>query len=233
MKLNSQPVAFSTDIQGNFYLGFQDGRLMKFDPNGIRLENFALSNKSEITLVDVQNNLKPFLFYFDNQQITILDRFSSVPKNYHIGDFGLGLVSIACPAPDGDFWILGNNPQRLLKVNTLRKSIVLEVQVSLGDTVKQMQTYQNLLLIGDEDGLKIFDQFGAIIHTINIEALTNFQVINEEIYVYSSEWIYIINPFKGNIISKLSMPDIQSSAMLKIKNDFITIQSKKVIFFQK
>ena len=104
--LTQNPSSYTVDYQGNFFLGFEDGKLLKYSPEGEVLENFSLSNYSSITSIDVQNNLKPFLFYFDNQRITILDRFSSVPKNYLLSDLGLEIGMAACPAPDGDFWII-------------------------------------------------------------------------------------------------------------------------------
>ncbi|MEP1034917.1 hypothetical protein [Ekhidna sp.] len=229
-ELKQGPSAYSTDFQGNLYLGFSDGRLTKYDPRGKVLENFSLSNNSSISLIDVQNNLKPFLFYFDNQQITILDRFASVPKDYRISDFELEIGMLACPAPDGDFWIVENNPQRLKKINPLRKITVLEVQVSLGDSISRMQAYQNILVIGDVNKLYILDQFGGILHVLKFEKLINFQIANGILYANTNWEIHEINPFKGIIISTLKKPD--SGKMLKSKAGFISIAKKTLTFYR-
>lgn len=230
VKLNDAPTYYTTDFQGNLYLGFADGRLSKFDSNGTFLENFSLSNNSSITLIDVQNNLKPFIFYFDNQQITVLDRFSSIPKNYLIGDFGLEIGMMTCPAPDGDFWIIENNPQRLKKVNLLRKITVLEVQVSIGDPINRMQAYQNILVISNDKGLHIFDQFGGLLHSIPIDRLLNFQIIRDNLFAFTDDEILEINPFKGVILSTIPLPSVTGTT-LKSKDGFLTVENNKVTFY--
>ena len=231
VELRAAPVSYTTDFQGNLFVGFADGRLSKYDPDGAFLENFSLSNNSSISLIDVQNNLKPFLFYFDNQQITILDRFSSVPKDYLLSDLNLEIGMMACPAPDGDFWIAENNPQRLKKVNPLRKITVLEVQVILGDSLMRMQAYQNLLVIAAENTLNIFDQFGGLINKIRLESLKDFQIFKGRLYAFADNEIFEINPFKGSVIEKLSSP-CQGCPLLKSKEGFLTIQDIKVTYYR-
>lgn len=231
-KLEDIPVSYATDFQGNLYLGFSDGRLTRYGPDGKLLENFSLSNNSAITLIDVQNNLRPFLFYFDNQQITILDRFSSVPKEYQLLDFNLEIGMMTCPAPDGDFWVVENNPQRLKKINPLRKVTVLEVQISLGDTIKWMQAFQNILVVGNENGLHILDQFGGLINTMNIEKLKNFQITGGKLYCFTESKIYEIDPFNGDILSTTEKPEI-GMIMLKSLAGFLAINKKRIVYYSK
>lgn len=229
--LNQIPTAYAADYQGNLYLGFADGKLTKYDAKGSILENFALSNNSSISLIDVQNNLRPFLFYFDNQQITILDRFSSVPKNYLLSDLGLEIGMMTCPSPDGDFWILENNPQRLKKVDPLRKATVLEAQLILGDSIKQMQAYQNLLIISSQNRLHILDQFGGIVHSLKFDNLINFQLIKEQLYVFTDEKIIEIDPYKGIIKDSVAKPS-KSSPLLKSKDLFLSIENRCITYYR-
>ncbi|WP_436515280.1 hypothetical protein [Ekhidna sp. To15] len=231
IRLKDAPVASATDFQGNLYLGFADGRLSKYDADGIFLENFSLANNSAISLIDVQNNLKPFIFYFDIQQITILDRFSSIPRKYNISDFGSEIGMMTCPAPDADFWIIENNPQRLKKVNPLRKSTILEVQVSIGDSISRMQAYQNILAIGSQNKIHIFDQFGGLLHTLKFDTLFNFQIIRGTLFAFTSKEILEINPFKGTIVSTINKPD-NAGIMLKSRNGFLSLRDNSVSYFK-
>lgn len=232
IRLGGEPTSYAIDFQGNLYLGFADGRLTKYDADGAILENYALSNKSAISLIDVQNNLKPFLFYFDNQQITILDRFSSIPKNYILSDLGLEIGMLACPAPDGDFWIAENNPQRLKKINPLRKITVLEVQIPLGDSINQMQAYQNILAIGEQKKLYILDQFGGLLHTLTFDRLFNFQIQKGVIYAYTDSAIHEIDPFKGKVISSVNKPE-NTGPMLKSKDGFFSLLNKELVYYRR
>ena len=230
ISLGQFPSAYTSDFQGNLYFGFSDGRLLKYDPSGQLLENFSLNNNSAISLIDVQNNLKPFLFYFDNQQITILDRFSSVPKDYFISDLNHDIAMTACPSPDGDFWIVENNPQRLRKVNPLRNITILDVQVSLGDSISGIQAYQNIVTITNENGLLIFDQFGALIHALELDHLINAQLIHEKLYAFTNTHILKINPFDGETEFKIERP-VKEGFMIKSKDRYALVKEDKLIFY--
>ena len=81
IELPQTPSSCATDVGGNLYVGYQDGSLVKYNSQGEELLNFSLSNQSPISLIEPQFQLKTFLFYFDNQVITILDRFNALPKN--------------------------------------------------------------------------------------------------------------------------------------------------------
>lgn len=231
IELGSTPTSSTTDYQGNLFTGFASGRLTKYDPNGKILENFSLSNNSSITLIDVQNNLRPYLFYFDNQQITILDRFSSVPKVYQLSDFNLEIGLMTCPAPDGDFWIVENNPQRLKKVNPLRKVTVLEIQVSIEDSIGRMQAYQNILAISGKKNVFLFDQFGGLLHTLKFDDLTNYQIINDVLYVFTDTEIHKVDPFKGIINSTVQKP-ANTGIMLKSRDGFLAVNGKYVTYYK-
>ena len=231
IKLAKTPTSYSADYQGNFYLGFSDGGLTKFNSQGDLLENFSLSNTSAITLIDVQNNLKPFLFYFDNQQITILDRFSTVPKNYPLSDLGIQLGMMACPAPDGDFWIAENNPQRLKKVNPGRKSLILEVQVKLGDSLQKMQAYQNLLIIAHRNGIHTFDQYGGKLYSIFLDDLLTMQLFQGQLFLYSTKKVLQINPISGKVLIEHSTPSYSLDGMLKIGDQYLIIDERTLTFY--
>ncbi|WP_424963365.1 hypothetical protein [Ekhidna sp.] len=225
------PTSYSVDYLGDFYLGFSDGGLIKYNSEGDLLENFSLSNASSITLIDVQNNLKPFLFYFDNQQITILDRFSTVPKNYPLSDLGIQLGMMACPAPDGDFWIAENNPQRLKKINPTRKNLILEVQVSIGDSIQRMQAYQNILFVAHRNGLHTFDQFGGILYSIVLDNLLTMQLIQGKLFLFSSDKILQINPVSGQLINDRKTPTSSLDGILKIGDRFLIINERTLTFY--
>ncbi|WP_421763165.1 hypothetical protein [Ekhidna sp.] len=222
--LKKSVTAYASDYKGDFYLGFADGGFTKYDGNGNLLENFSLSNTSSITLIDVQNNLRPFLFYFDIQQITILDRFSAVPKNYHLADFGIQLGMMACPAPDGDIWVVENNPQRLKKISALRKNTVLEVQIHLGDSVNKMQAYQNLLFISHTNGLHMLDQFGGKIYSFDWTGILDFQLIGNKVLVFSKKKAIMLN-FKGEVEKEFSKPEL-SEGSLKLQERFLFFEGK-------
>ena len=135
--------------------------MLKFNAEGVQISNYSLPNQSAITLIEAQNSLKTFLFYFDNQQIITLDRFNTIPKIYDLSDYEVNLGLSACPSPDENFWVIENNPMRIKKIDPLRKTTILEVQTNLGDSIRFMRAYKNLLIVLSEQALHVFDQFGS------------------------------------------------------------------------
>lgn len=219
--LPGTPTAFDADASGDFYVGFENGQVIKFQKDGKKLETFSLPNNSAITLIDAQNRLKPFLFQFDIQRITMLDRFSSVPKIYKISDLNFSLTTMACPSPDGDFYILENNPQRLIKYNPLRKSILLEVQPEAADSVVRMKAFQNVLLIADNKGVHVYDVFGSRLHSLRIQNVINLQIIKGEAYIFTSKEVIIFNPFTGQIGEKVKTTSTRT--VMKLPDYWVTL----------
>ncbi|SNT02504.1 hypothetical protein SAMN05421640_2055 [Ekhidna lutea] len=226
------PTAFAMDSRSNIFLGFADGSLSRHNSTGKLLENFSMPNSSAITLIDVQNSLKPFLFYYDNQQVAILDRFSAIPKIYSISDFEVSFAMMACPAPDGDIWIIENNPQRLKKINPRRKNTVLEVQISIGDSTRQMLAYQNFLIIGDEKGVHFFDQFGGHIQSISLIGLRNFYVEKGDLNVYAQNTLFSVNIGGLTLGEQKKVPNAEALGILMINDTLISIENKKLTFYQ-
>ena len=229
--LKSAPTAYSADFQGNLYIGFNDGGLSKFSPEGDFIENYALFNASSVTLIDVQNNLKPFLFYADNQEIKILDRFATVPKVYPLSEFGIQFGMMACPAPDGDIWVAENNPQRLKKINPNRKSTLLEIQVMLGDSSQKMQAYQNFLFISTPDEVHVFDQFGGKLYSLKVSECNGFQIFENTLMIYNAKSVFEVQPTNGEILDEYSAPP-RLNGLVKTRKGFFGIQKNKLLQFK-
>lgn len=217
------PTAHSADIQGNFYLGFQDGRLTKYNHAGEEQQTFSLSNQAPISLIEAQNSLKLFVFNFDNQKITYLDRFSSTPRTYFLADYTIPIGMMACPTPDGNAWVAENNPRILRKIDLLRKSTILEVQTSIGDSIRFMRTQHNLLIIADEQGVHVFDQFGAKKHFIAAINVNYIQLINDQLFFSSNDRIITFDPYSGKILKTQSAPTKAVRVAIRLPDKYLLI----------
>lgn len=217
IKLPGVPTAYSIDIQQNLYFGFEDGTVVKYDSEGNEKLNYSLPNQSAVTLIEAQNALKTFLYYFDTQQIITLDRFNTVPKIYDLHTYDITLALQACPSPDENFWVIENNPTRIKKVDPLRSATVLEVQTNVGDTVRFMRTYKNLLLILTQKDLQIFDLFGSRINEIDRIDAQYFQIVNDQVILASSDQLITLDPFNGTITEEEELPVKNTSVFLRTK----------------
>ncbi len=233
VSLTQPPTAYSLDSENNIFLGYVNGNLEKISSDGVvDSRPFSLPNQSSITLVEAQNNRKIFLFYRDIQQILILDRFSTIPKRYDVFSYGISYAESACISPDGTFWIAENNPQRLKKIDPLRNSVIHEVQYNLGDSISIMRTFGNLLLVADENGLQILDQFGNLNGTIELKGISFFQILNNQIYVTYPNGLLKVDPYKPEILEEITIEAFNSKkAILKLDKQFAVVDNQKITYY--
>ncbi|MEM6736040.1 MAG: hypothetical protein AAGC64_02410 [Bacteroidota bacterium] len=231
--LDQTPTAFSADINADIYIGYNDGSLVKYDVNGEELINYSLPNLSKISLIDPQFQLRTFLFYYDIQQITILDRLNSVPKNYSVKDLGTGLVNMACPAPDGTIWLIENNPLLLKHIDLNRKMLIQETQPSLGKDIRAMRTYQNILLIVDESGLHVLDQFGSTLFFYKGTNINSMSIWKDSVYFEYSGKIMEMDLFDRRVISALKSPMEDIHGFIYVNKTYLFFTKNKLTYYQK
>ena len=229
IKLDAKPTAVSIDTESNIYLGFENGDLRKFSSDGIEKESFSLPNRSPISLIEARDNRKIFLFYYDAQEVLLLDRFNSIPTRYPVSELGAYLVIGACNAPDGSIWVLENNPQRLKKIDPLRKIVIHEVQTNLSDSIHFMRVHQNLLFIVDENGINTYDQFGNFIGTKEIEGASYLHVWKNKLLITCKKGLTILDPYNMDEFGekRVSSPKI---AIFGLDSSLAIIKERGIIF---
>ena len=232
-ELDQVPAAIAGDFNGHLYLGYDNGSLVKLNAEGKELINYSLPNLSSISLIEPQFQLKTFLYYYDIQQITILDRFNAVPKTYAIRDFDLGIVNMSCPAPDGTFWFVENNPTFLKRIEPNQRILILETQPELGMDIRMMRSFQNILMIVDERGLHILDQFGSNLHYYEGDDIQYISLSENSIYFESADKVIKMNPFSGEVISEIACPIKQVKTMVYADGKFLFLVNNKLISYRR
>lgn len=231
ISLDERPFSYATDSYDHFYLGFEDGSLLTFNHRGEEVANYSHANQSPVTSVDPQFQLKTFLFYRDNQQITILDRFSTNPKTYLLEDLADSFVSMACPTVDGTFWVAENNPFKIKRIDPVRKTTIIESQPVIGSEIRFMKTYQNSLIISDEIGLHFLDQYGSLLLSIPLNT-KGFTVINDHILSLSDSAIQWIDVFTGEIGQTIETPVPEIKGVLFSHGNYIFAMENEILLYQ-
>jgi hypothetical protein len=163
-----------------------------------------------------------------------LDRFTSIPRKYDIQEFGIQYGKATCFSPDGTFWIAEINPQRLKKYDPLRNIVIHEVQHNLGDSISKMRTFGSLLLIANEKGLHILDQFGNLNGTVHLKGVSYFQIINNLVLVTHQNGFTSIDPFRIEVLeSNQSDTFLDKLAIMKLDDEFVTISEYQISFYTK
>ena len=225
------PTAYSVDITGDIYVGFENGNVRQYDHEGNEIINYALPNQSSVSLVEAQNRLKLFVFNFDNQTFTLLDRFSSIPKNYRLAEVGVSLTLMMCPSPDGQYWVIETNPQRLKKIDANQKTVLLEMQTDFSDTITFMRCFRNLLLISDSKGLHVFDQFGSKLYSLSIPFISYFYVKNDLLVCTAKNKLIYIDPFKSKVVKEMDIPS-GLQAVIESRNLFAFFEEATMHFYR-
>ncbi len=231
--LDQAPSAYSIDTDATIYLGFPSGRLEKYTHTGELSPVYSSPNQSAITLIEAQNNRKVFLFYRDIQQITILDRFSALPKNYSLIDLDVYFATMACPAPDGTFWAIENNPPRLKKIDPLRKATLLEVQHSLNDSVFFMRAFQNIVLVATASGITLFDQFGSFASSMDIGKTTYIQIFQNQFVANTAHGLVFFDPSQPDGKQNVVKPAKAAQSLFIDSNRKVVVGKKKLTYFVK
>ena len=191
---------FNADNIGNIYT-IKEDELMKFLPSGkffARYSNLKLGN---ITSLDATNPLKLVLYYRDFQQIVFLDNQLSVnSENVSLEKLGYEQTDLVCASANNSFWIYNKQNNELIRFNENSKKIS-----STGNLKQILQTNLTptfmlehngyLFLTCPDNGIYVFDIFGAFSKVISIKNLKQFQV-NETLIYYQRDSVFFIYYYK-------------------------------------
>jgi hypothetical protein len=182
---------FKVDNIGNIYVVHGD-ELLKYLPSGkffIRYSNLKLGN---ISSLDVTNPLKLLLYYHDFQQIVYLDdQLSANSDNISLEKLGYEQTALVCAGANNSFWIYNRQNNELLRFN--EKSNKIAATGNLKQVLQKnlnpnfMLEYNGTLFLNcPENGIYVFDMFGAFSKIISLKNLLDFKV-NENIIYYRKD----------------------------------------------
>jgi hypothetical protein len=178
---------FTIDNIGNIYT-ILDEEVVKYLPNGKFFARYSNLKLGKISLVDATNPLKVLLYYKDFQQLVFLDNQLSVNSNeVSLENLGYEQTELACAGANNSFWIYDRKNNELVRFNENSK------KVSSTGNLKQilkadlepnfMREYNGFLYLNcPEQGIYVFDFYGAFSKLIPLKALRGFRVDEEIVY---------------------------------------------------
>lgn len=194
MVIKAKTNFFTTDNLGNIYT-VNDDELVKYLPGGkffARYSNLKLGN---ITYVDATNPLKIILYYKDFQQIVFIDNQLSVNSDQvSLESLGYEQTDLVCASNNNSFWIYSKQNNELLRFNENSQKIastgnlkqVLQTNIT-PNLMKELNGF--LYLNSPENGIFVFDMFGAFSKIIAVKNLQQFQV-NDNILYYHRDSVF-------------------------------------------
>ena len=179
---------FAVDNIGNIY-AIKEGELVKYLNNGKLFAKYSNLKLGNIHSIDVTNPLKLLLYYKDFQQLVFLDNQLSVNSNdISLETLGYEQTELVCAGANNSFWIFDKQNNELLRFNQNSKLIAstgnLKQQLKAEITPNFMLEYNGFLYLNcPENGIYVFDIFGAFSKLIALRHLKEFQT-NETIIYY-------------------------------------------------
>lgn len=178
---------FAIDNIGNIYT-LLDEEIVKYLPNGRLFARYSNLKLGKISEVDATNPLKVLLYYKDFQQLVFLDNQLSVNSNeVSLENLGYEQTELVCAGANNSFWIYDRKNNELLRFN--ENSKIVSSTGNLKQILKAeldpnfMREYNGFLYLNcPEQGIYVFDFYGAFSKLISLKGLRGFRVDEEIVY---------------------------------------------------
>lgn len=163
---------FEIDPLGNcYYLSNDD--LIKTNAQGKELVRYSMKNLGKPSSIDVSNPLRILVFYAAQAVIRILDNNLIDQSELDIRSLGILQPKVIAGTPDQGIWIFDEISAGLIKIDTKLKSNALSVDLTqlLGRRPNPLQLIANQywLVMVEQQGIIVFDQFGSKLKSIPLE----------------------------------------------------------------
>ena len=228
----------TTDKLNQIYLVTPSDELIKYSAEGQELFRFHDRTLGEITYLDATNPFQVLVFFEDFQTIVWLDRTLNPISTVNLSNFDFFQISTLAVSSDNYLWIYDNTTFQLKKINnqgqTLVESNELNVLIDNLNPNFLIEKNNRIYLNNPETGILVFDNFGQFLQTIPITNLSNFQIINNQLFYQKDNTFHIFH-FQTLDKKSLDLPfEIgEDETVFTQKNYWFLVKEKEVCIFKK
>lgn len=243
-----EPVQVSADRYGNIFIADKNGTISKYKNNGDSITAYSPAIRANITLLEAWATLETAVFYQENQELVIFDRFLTFKQSIKIDDTMAGFARLATLAADGNIWIFDEVDFSLKKYNTRTKTIILHTPCDLLFQKKEynllfIKELNNLVYLVDKNnGVFLFDNFGNYKKSIYIADAKAIFIANDYIYALQNntkdnqnDYTKIsVNPIYNNInniITQYNTPIAQNYKL--VEYELVAVSDNHILLFTK
>ena len=196
--INTKANALTSDRFGNFYT-YGDYKLIKFDVNGVKLNEFEDYKSGKITYVDATDPLKTLVYYEDFMVLKVLDKTLSEIASYSLNNLGFYSINAIAHARDGNFWVFDNANFKLKKIDENGKVVYesenFNMLFNAGVQPVQILDYERTLYLNDpKKGIYFFDRFGVYQKMVPLLNVDKIQIIQTMILYFKDGNINSYSP---------------------------------------
>ena len=199
-------VAVDTDYKGNIFFLDQKRNIVQLDTLGDLISIFSPPVRGRVATIDAGNPLKIMAFYFDRQQILLLDRFLRPISSTSLLDFGFdGTVRAAGLASEDGFWLFNETTITLGKLDTRLRKFISETPLNLildkeRLDIRMVREYQNLVYLLDyAGGIYIFDNLGNYKKKLPVTGVSYIDFKEDVLYYVKENKLYFHNLYTSQV----------------------------------
>ncbi len=174
--------AFNVDAIGNIYATTQTDQLKKIKPDGTMVAVYNdVKRFGKISTIDVHNPLKVLVYYKNYSAIVMLDKLLSFRNQIELKPLQIFDVNTAATAYDNNIWIYDEQNFKIKKLDDkgllLLEFADLRTLFDIAPSAEKIIDEDNqLYLIDKEQGVFVFDYYGAFNRLIPIKDLNNITI---------------------------------------------------------
>lgn len=205
----------SVDRLGNFYFVLPSGKMQKYDPNGMLLDETSIS-VLPLTLLEPWNPLKVFTYTNDQKKYQHWDHHLQILESKILEPSFSITPQLLCPANENNkSWILDVADFTLKRVDLKSNEIDLETKLPAEWATEDsnfvfMREYQNrLFLLDKEKGILMLNNLGIPITSIKINGLTFFNFLGQELCYRDGNNILLLDLFTGETRKVADIPNTE------------------------
>ena len=226
---------FEVDQIGNIYC-VNKNEIIKLNSEGEQLYRFSNMTYGNISELEVNNSLRPLVFYKEQSKIVVLDNTLSTQDNsINLDELNLyNTLTIANSNLDNGVWLYDLDFKQIVKVNT--KLEVIQESGNLAVLLNRENLQPNCLIEKNgrlymstkNDGVLIFDPYCSYLQSLDIQDAKDLQIIEEHIIVCNDSSLCSYNSISHEETHfKFSKKYLN---IKKYKNSFIALNEDAVSF---
>ena len=200
------------DRLNNIYVITADNHLKKINEQGDSISVFNdIIKYGPPTFLDVNNPLKPLVYYKNYSTIIVLDQFLQFSNSMNLRNKNISNVRIIAGAYDNNIWIfdeqdskikkLDNNLQLLIESNDIR------ILTGKSPSPNQLFDYNKQLYLYDKkNGFYIFDYYGGYKNNLPFLNWENTAINNNTLYGFTKNILHTYD-LQSFHLKDIQLPD--------------------------
>ena len=179
---------------GKLFVGTERGNVYSFQMDGTPDTHFSSSVYLPVTDIDASNSLRIFVFYKDAGRFEYLDRFTALPRVYHLENFEINKAEHVGLDKDGSIWLLdGLNLSHINVLNNTIFSTDILPDTFNHDSITDIAYNRQLIFSDLGAGIVSLDGNGASFESRPTTGISSFDIFENELIALSDMGVLIHN----------------------------------------